>query len=360
MTSPADSEVIEAASGPARSTASMTPVRIWLALMAGLVALIVIVGGATRLTDSGLSITEWNPVTGIIPPLSADDWAVEFEKYRQIPEYVQINRGMSLAEFKFIYWWEWGHRLLGRLVGFAFLIPFVVLLASGHIARSIVPRLLILFALGGLQGFIGWWMVKSGLVGRTDVSQYRLAVHLTLACVIFAALLWTVFSLSRHAGKPEPVMVRRGAGLVLALVFVQIALGALVAGLDAGLTYNTWPLMDGDFIPQGLWLLQPWWVNLTENITTVQFDHRMIAYLLTAAIAIHAWQLLSAGTANARSRALVLVACIAGQMLIGIATLVHVVPLSLGILHQFVALVLLAAAVWNVQESRGAKRLIGA
>jgi cytochrome c oxidase assembly protein subunit 15 len=327
-------------------------------VLAGLVALMVIVGGATRLTDSGLSITEWKPITGAIPPLSAGDWQAEFEKYRQIPEYQQVNRGMSLAEFKTIYWWEWGHRFLGRFVGLVFLIPFLVLVATGHIRKAMMPRLIALFVLGGLQGAIGWWMVKSGLVERTDVSQYRLAVHLTMACIIFAALIWTIFSLSERAGPREPAGVRRGAGFVLVLIFIQIALGALVAGLDAGLTYNSWPLMDGDFIPSGLLMIEPWWLNLTENITTVQFDHRMVAYLLAVAGLAHAWQLWGHGQDGARRRAAALAIAIIVQILIGIATLVHVVPLSLGILHQFGALIVLAIAVWNLQASRGEARLI--
>ena len=221
-----------------------------------------------------------------------------------------------------------------------------------------VPRLAGLFVLGGLQGAIGWWMVKSGLAERTDVSQYRLAVHLTMACVIFAALIWTIFSLSDRAGPREPAGVRRGAGAVLILVFVQIALGALVAGLDAGLTYNSWPLMDGDFVPAGLLMIEPWWLNLTENITTVQFDHRMVAYLLAIFVAAHAWQLWSHNQGSARKRASALTMAIVLQILIGIATLVHVVPLPLGILHQAGALLVLGIAVWNIQASRGKARLI--
>ena len=335
-------------------------VQIWLASVAVLVAAIVIVGGATRLTDSGLSITEWNPITGIIPPLSAADWALEFEKYRQIPEYIEINRGMSLEEFKFIYWWEWGHRFLGRVIGFAFAIPFVLLLIGRKIPRILIPRLVLLFALGGLQGFIGWWMVASGLTERTDVSQYRLAVHLTLACVIFAVLLWTIFGLSPEKRRSEPQAVQRGAYLVIGLIFVQIVLGALVAGLDAGLTYNTWPLMDGDFVPGGLLALSPMWINITENITTVQFNHRMFAYLLTVVVLLHAWQLWRLDTGNARTRAALLVSALAAQVVIGIATLLYVVPLWLGLLHQFGALVLLGISVWSAQESRGEARLISA
>ncbi len=352
-----DTETALAGEAPARVRQHrLRPVRIWLGVIAALVALMVIVGGATRLTDSGLSITEWKPVTGAIPPLSEAHWKAEFEKYQQIPEYRQVNHGMSLAEFKTIYWWEWGHRFLGRLVGVAFLVPFLVLIATGHIRRWMAPRLIGLFALGGLQGAIGWWMVTSGLTERTDVSQYRLAVHLTMACFIFAALIWTVLSLSERADPHASARIRKTAWLVLVLVFVQIALGALVAGLDAGLTYNTWPLMDGDIIPGGLFLVEPWWLNATENITAVQFDHRMFAYLLTAVVLVHAWQLRAAGHGG---RAVALAGAVLLQVLIGIATLLHAVPLSLGILHQAGALLLLAVAVWNVQASRGEARLIG-
>lgn len=342
--------------GERSGSGNSRPVRIWLAVLSVLVALMVIVGGATRLTDSGLSITEWKPVTGAIPPLSAADWQAEFEKYQQIPEYRQINSGMSLDEFKFIYWWEWGHRFLGRFVGVAFLVPFLVLLATGHIRRYMVPRFVALFVLGGLQGAIGWWMVTSGLTERTDVSQYRLAVHLTMACFIFAALIWTIFSLSERAEPRAASGIRRTAWLVLVLVFIQIALGALVAGLDAGLTYNTWPLMDGDFVPEGLLMVEPWWLNLTENITTVQFDHRMVAYLLAIVALVHAWQLRSAGF---NGRAVALFGTVILQIVIGIVTLLHVVPLSLGIVHQAGALLVLTVAVWNVQASRGDMRLIG-
>jgi len=324
-------------------------VRVWLAFVAALVALMVIVGGATRLTDSGLSITEWQPILGAVPPMNEADWGEAFEKYRATPEYQRVNRGMSLDEFKRIYWWEWAHRFLGRVIGLAFLAPFLVLLAVGAIPRRQVPRLAGLFVLGGLQGAIGWWMVRSGLVDRVDVSQYRLAVHLTLACVIFAAILWTIFEATppRHPVAASPGL-RLGAGALLALVLAQIFLGGLVAGLDAGLAYNTWPLMDEQVVPDGLFAASPWWVNPFENVLTVQFNHRVLAYLVALVAVIHAVALWTLG---ARARALALSAAVGLQVALGIATLLHAVPLGLALAHQAGALLLLALAVWNAERA---------
>ena len=320
------------------------PVRIWLFAVAGLVALMVLVGGATRLTDSGLSITEWKPVTGIVPPLSETAWAAEFEKYKAIPEYRFVNRGMSLDAFKTIYWWEWGHRFLGRLIGLAFAIPFLVFLLTGHLRRRHVPAMAGLFVLGGLQGAVGWWMVASGLVDRVDVSQYRLAVHLTLACAIFAALIWVGATFGRPTGKSRE---RPGAGAVLvsALIFVQIFLGGLVAGLDAGMGYNTWPLMEGRVIPDGLAAMTPGWRNLFENALTVQFVHRMMAYVIVIAVLWHALRLWRDGRPGRAARANRLVAATGIQVALGIATLLAQVPMSLALAHQAGALVLLAVAI---------------
>ena len=226
-------------------------IRAWLIAVATLIFVMVIVGGATRLTESGLSIVEWKPVTGTLPPLSDAEWQAEFAKYQAIPQY-QLNRGMTLADFKTIYWWEWTHRFLGRFIGAAFLLPFLWFLWRGWIEPGLRARLWIIFGLGALQGAIGWWMVTSGLAGRVDVSQYRLATHLTLACVIYAAIVWTAVVL--HPAPRSwmaPPRVRVSAVILLALVLVQIYLGALVAGLDAGLIYNTWPLIDGHLVPGG-------------------------------------------------------------------------------------------------------------
>lgn len=315
----------------------------WLYGVAALVFLMVIVGGATRLTDSGLSITEWKPIHGVIPPLSAAEWEEEFAKYREIPEYKLVNRGMDLAGFKTIFWWEWAHRFLGRFIGVAFLLPFVFFLATGRIERSMAPKLVGLFVLGGAQGAIGWWMVASGLVERTDVSQYRLAIHLTLACVIFAAILWVARGLSpdsRGGGSGGA-----SAWWLLGLILLQIFLGGLVAGLDAGLVANTWPLMDGAIIPDGLVVQEPAWRNLFENPVTVQFVHRLVAYLLFGLTALRAIRLRGS---RAGAGASLLFAAVAVQAGLGIATVVTEVPLSFALLHQAGALAVLVIAVFQL------------
>jgi cytochrome c oxidase assembly protein subunit 15 len=329
-----------------RPAAENRAVRRWLYLVALLIVLMVTVGGATRLTDSGLSITEWKPIHGVIPPLNAAEWLEEFDRYRQIPEYQQINRGMSLAEFKGIFWWEWAHRFLGRLIGVFMLVPMIVFFALGRIDRRLAPKVIAIFVLGGLQGAIGWWMVVSGLSVRTDVSQYRLAVHLTLACAIFAYVLWVARGLSPgHAGDARPRFRRTGA-LIVALVILQIFLGGLVAGLDAGMTYNTWPLMDGALIPSGLFSESPAWTNFFENILTVQFNHRLVAYLLLAVTIGHAIQ--ARGTAFAASAA-TLALLVVAQAVLGIATLLLVVPLHMALTHQLGAVAVLGFAVLHLR-----------
>jgi cytochrome c oxidase assembly protein subunit 15 len=327
-------------------------VRIWLWVVALFVVAMIVVGGATRLTESGLSITEWKPVMGIIPPLTEADWLVEFEKYRQIPEYREINRGMSLSDFQFIYWWEWGHRLLGRTVGFVFLIPFLVFAARGWISRPMLPRLGLLFALGGLQGAVGWWMVASGLTERTDVSQYRLATHLTLACVILAATVWFAEGFrERRLRFSEAPVLRRLAAALVGLTLVQIFLGGLVAGLDAGWVYNTWPLMDGALVPDGLLFMDPWWINAFENHMTVQFVHRVGAYALLALAAVN----LAVAYARALERdtirrSMLLLWLVVAQAAVGILTLLFVVPLSLAMLHQFTAAIVLIVATVHARR----------
>jgi len=336
---------------------SATPVRrshraiaIWLLLVAGLVFAMILVGGATRLTDSGLSITEWKPVTGAIPPLSDDAWQSEFDKYQQIPEYQLVNRGMSIGEFKSIYYWEWGHRLLGRLIGVAFLIPFLWFLLMRKIERDRVPRLVVLFVLGGMQGALGWFMVMSGLSDRVDVSQYRLAAHLGLAFVIYAGLVWTALDYLRGTwGLVKPAQNLFGglvAGMAL-LIFLQIIIGAFVAGLDAAFVYNTWPLIDGALVPDGLLSQSPWISNFFENHLTVQFLHRMTAYLVLAGGAglwIYGRRI---GFPKRVQKALnMLLAMIALQVLLGIWTLLAVVPLSLGLLHQAGAVLSLSAVFY--------------
>ncbi|WEK49117.1 MAG: COX15/CtaA family protein [Candidatus Kaistia colombiensis] len=323
-------------------------IRIWLGAVILMVIAMIIVGGATRLTGSGLSITEWKPIHGVIPPIGEVEWQEEFAKYQQIPQYEIVNKGMTVDEFKQIFWWEWGHRLLGRLIGVVFFVPFVLLWMTGRIERRLVPRLLGLFALGGLQGAIGWWMVTSGLVNRISVSQYRLAIHLIIACFILGAAVWISRGLASDRGenRQNATPLKGMATFLVVIVFLQIFLGGLVAGLKAGLTYNTWPLMAGNIIPAGVFDYDPKWRSVFEDVMTVQFDHRIAAYLLFIAALIHAfqaWKLVPRSPAARRARHLALL--VTAQAGIGIATLVAVVPLDLALLHQFGATVVLWAAV---------------
>lgn len=322
--------------------AGLSAIRIWLFFLAFLVLCMVVVGGAVRLTDSGLSITEWQPLLGAIPPLSEADWTIAFEKYRQIPEYALVNNGMSLEEFKFIYWWEWSHRLLGRLIGVAFFLPFLLFWVRGYLTKALAARLAVIFILGGLQGALGWYMVASGLSERIDVSQYRLAAHLVLATIIFGAIVWVALGLGnerRAFGDVRPWF----AMALIALVIAQVGMGGFVAGIDAGMGYNTWPLMDGRLVPNGLWVMSPAWRNIFENALTVQFFHRLIAYVIALCVLIYAWRQRS-------SPALALLAIVFVQITFGILTLLHQVPLSLALIHQGGALVLLATALWNLHS----------
>lgn len=331
---------------------NLAHVRIWLLAVAALVFLMVSVGGATRLTGSGLSITEWQPIMGTVPPLTDADWETAFAKYRQIPQYEHVNRGMSLQAFKAIFWWEWTHRFLGRLVGIAFLVPLLYFLAARQLPRTAMPKLVGLFALGGLQGFIGWYMVSSGLADRISVSQYRLALHLTLAIVILGALVWMALSLDDRRGAAAQACEHRVASAVLVgLVLLQTALGALVAGLKAGFSYNTWPLMDGQLVPGGLSVMQPWYVNLFENALTVQFNHRLVAYALVFAALWHVTSVLQ-DVAGQRIRlsACVLAGAIVAQAALGIATLLARVPLALGLAHQAGAATVFVVAVWHLHR----------
>ncbi len=331
-------------------------IRLWLYGVCVMILAMVVVGGATRLTESGLSITEWKPIHGVIPPLNEAEWQEEFAKYQQIPEYQLINKGMSLGDFQFIFWWEWAHRLLGRLIGVAFFVPMVWFWARGRVEPWLKPRLVAGFLLGGLQGAVGWWMVASGLAERTDVSQYRLATHLTLAIVIFAYL----FYLARRLALSEAgsaAAARHGvlAKALLVLVIFQIFLGGLVAGLNAGLTFNTWPLMDGQLVPKGLFAMSPAWMNFFENVMTVQFQHRMVAYLVTGVVLWQAWRVLRDGAAQAlRMPMKLLLAAIFLQVTLGIATLLKHVPLDYALLHQGVAVLVLALSVeMVVRTARG-------
>ncbi|HEY4403283.1 MAG TPA: COX15/CtaA family protein [Xanthobacteraceae bacterium] len=328
-------------------------IRIWLLAVAALVFAMVAVGGATRLTESGLSITEWQPVAGALPPLSEAQWEAQFDKYKAIPQYQSLNPGMSLPAFKTIFWWEWTHRMLGRLIGVAFLLPFLWFLLKGRVERPLRARLWMIFGLGAFQGAVGWWMVASGLAGRVEVSQYRLAFHLTLAGLIYIALVWTAQGLTPGPRAPAPWRLQLGAKLLLALVLVQIYLGALVAGLRAGLIYNTWPLIDGRLVPAASQLLfnAPWWRNFFENPLTVQFDHRLVAYALMGTAIWHAVDVTRAMPRGAAHRGALALACaITLQAALGILTLLAQAPLWLALMHQGMAMIVLTIAVLHAQR----------
>lgn len=328
-------------------------VRWWLLAVAALIVLMVLVGGATRLTESGLSIVEWKPVTGTLPPLTDAQWHEAFEGYKKIPQYREMNAGMSLHEFKTIFWWEWSHRFLGRFIGIAYLLPFLWFLWRGAFNPELKRRLWVIFGLGGLQGAIGWWMVASGLTHRTEVSQYRLAVHLLLALVIFSAIVWTVRQMRERPRIVAPSRLKITSVALLALTFLQIYFGALVAGLRAGRVYNTWPEIDGAFIPSmaRLFFQEPWWRNLFDNTLTVQFEHRMTAYALLALALWHAIDATRSRVASAViSGAWAMVAAILVQAALGVLTLLNQVPIDLALAHQAVAIVVLTLAVLQVER----------
>jgi cytochrome c oxidase assembly protein subunit 15 len=323
-------------------------VRAWLIALFVLLVALIAVGGATRLTDSGLSITEWRPVLGALPPLSDADWQAEFALYQATPEYQLQNRGMSMAEFQVIYWWEWGHRQLARFIGLVWAVGFLGFAVLRKMPPGWWPRLLLLGVLGGLQGAIGWWMVASGLVGdRVDVAPYRLAIHLGLAFLILGLIAWYVMKLSRpardllQARRATIGGAARWGGVLAALVFVQILLGALVAGLDAGRSYIDWPLMQGGWLPPGMWEMAPAWRNLFENPGTVQFNHRVTGYAL-ALVALIAWAFTRGAPARAPRRAFGwVVLAVWLQAGLGIVTVINSAALPLALGHQAAAVLLL-------------------
>ena len=332
------------------TSAARRGIRIWLGILFVLVMIMIMVGGLTRLTDSGLSITEWKPVTGALPPMNAADWETAFTKYREIPEYQIQNKGMSLSEFKFIYWWEWGHRQLGRFVGLVWAIGFFWFALRRQIPRGWTNRMLALGALGGLQGAIGWWMVSSGLTGTMlDVASYRLATHLGLAFVILGLI--AVFFMQLGRSEAQLLQARRLAearlsgwgGVLLAVAFVQILLGALVAGIDAGRSYTDWPLMAGGFLPPEPFSLSPLWRNFFEDPGLVQFIHRMWGYGLLA-LGIVVWRL-SRNSANTLTRRAFdwMAVLLFGQVVLGIGTVLYVAPVGLALAHQMLAVILWVA-----------------
>jgi cytochrome c oxidase assembly protein subunit 15 len=325
-------------------------IALWLLVCCAMTFLMVSIGGITRLTESGLSITEWQPVSGVLPPLDAAQWQAEFEKYQAIPQYRAVHPDMGLAAFKRIFFWEYLHRLWGRLIGVVFAGPFFYFLARRRIGRRLAPRLAGLFLLGGLQGALGWYMVESGLSQRIEVSQYRLAAHLLAAVVIYAAMLWVALDLlsppAETSGDRRLPALRRGAGAVLGLVLLTLLAGAFVAGLRAGYIYNTFPLMAGGFAPAEYWSLTPWYLNWFENPAAAQLDHRLLAettWVVVTLLWLYGLRLdLRRG---ARSALHALFAAASLQAALGIATLLLVVPLPLAVAHQAGAMLLLTAAL---------------
>ena len=318
----------------------------WLFACCAMVFLTMVVGGVTRLTHSGLSIVEWKPLIGALPPLSETHWLELFSKYQQTPEFIQRNHDMTLDGFKFIFWWEWAHRLSGRLIGVVFFLPYLWFLARGRLRGGLAAKVFGFFILGGLQGAMGWYMVKSGLIDDPRVSQYRLAAHLGLAFLIFGVMGWTGLGiLQPHVTSRVPSLTQRLGIWLVVLAFVMVLSGALVAGLHAGLAYNTFPLMNGHFIPPEILVVEPLWLNFFTNMATVQFDHRMIAWLLMGLIPWFSWRIWTE-TPAARTPAVVLTLWLAVQVSLGIATLLLQVPVALGAAHQAGAMVLFGILIW--------------
>ena len=352
--SPRDSRSAAPASGGLidRHAGARRAVRLWLIVLFAMVAMMIVVGGLTRLTGSGLSITEWRPVTGALPPMNAQDWAREFDKYREIPQYELVNRGMSLAEFKVIYWWEWGHRQLGRAVGLVWAIGFFGFLAMRRMPPGWWPRLLGLGALGGAQGAIGWWMVASGLdEGMIAVASYRLAVHLGLAFIILGLIAWYVMQLGRPDSAlmqarraREPRLVGLATGWIH-FAFLQIVTGALVAGIDAGRAFPEWPLMAGQILPPNAFVLEPLWRNLFENAGLVQFLHRKLGYLLLAFGVFVWWRARRNANRATRGAFAVALAALGAQVVFGIVTVLQAAPWQLAIAHQALAIALFVAII---------------
>jgi cytochrome c oxidase assembly protein subunit 15 len=347
-----EATVQAAHSDAADSDEARRGIRGWLLSLILLSFAMVLVGGATRLTESGLSITEWNLVTGTFPPLSAEAWQSEFDLYRQSPQYELLNEGMSLQSFKTIYWWEWAHRELGRFIGIVYIAGFLWFVGRKAVTLRAAVVLAGVGVLLGLQGVVGWIMVASGLEpGMRAVAPIKLTLHLTLASLFFSALVTLYVRLGGARLELATPGQRLGAWALVALALLQVALGGLVAGHDAGLTYNTWPLMDGRLIPDGLAMLEPLWANAIGNVTTVQFNHRLGAYVLAAAILAYAVATRRRGR-TVLARALLLSLLVLVQVAIGIFTLVTLVPLGLALMHQAMAMILLLVLTWNASVQR--------
>ena len=341
----ADAAPIDAGGAP--GARARTAVAAWLLVCCALVFAMVVVGGVTRLTHSGLSIVEWQPIVGTLPPLDEAQWLETFGKYQLTPEYRKVNHAMSLDEFKGIFWWEYFHRLLGRMIGVVFLLPLLWFWWRGHIDRPLTLKLAGIFVLGGLQGAMGWYMVKSGLVDDPRVSQFRLTAHLSLALAIHAAMLWTALGLLyRDAAAPDAQPLRRSSWIITAVIAYTVVTGGFVAGIRAGFAYNTFPLMNGHLVPPEMFMLEPWHLNFFYNMATVQFDHRLGAWLLAVLVPWLWWKAQrEALTPRANLAISLLLGMLALQIALGIATLLLVVPIALAAAHQGGAVLLLTAAL---------------
>ena len=356
--SPLNPEPANRNSVPDREAAPRRQIAIWLFACCALVFAMVVVGGVTRLTHSGLSIDECKPLVGTLPPLNEAQWLDVFDKYKLTPEYLKVNQGMSLSDFKDIFWWEYFHRLLGRLIGLAYFLPFAWFALRRHIPEGWTGKLLGIFLLGGLQGALGWYMVKSGLVDEPRVSQYRLTAHLGLAVLIYAAMFWVALGLLyprpalQHAA-PEIVRARRQATGLSALIFVMILTGGLVAGIRAGFAYNTFPTMNGHWIPPEIFMLDPWYLNFFNNMATVQFDHRLLAWALAFLVPWFWWRCRGLSlTPRAHTATHLFLAALVLQIGLGLVTLLLVVPIPLAAAHQAGAILLLSAAMWCAHALR--------
>ncbi|MGJ8564119.1 MAG: COX15/CtaA family protein [Alphaproteobacteria bacterium] len=324
----------------------------WLFFVMILVVVMIVLGGATRLTNSGLSITEWKPITGALPPLTHDHWVAEFEKYKQIPEFMAEHPGMDLKGFEFIYFMEWSHRQLGRLIGLAYALPFLYFAIRCRLPRGKTFRFTAVLLLIGLQGVVGWWMVASGLThGRVDVSQYRLAAHLGMAFIILALLYWTWRDQKEEwSFRMSNPVFSLAAPTLAGLVYLQVLAGAFVAGTHSGKAYNTWPLMDGGFVPSGYGAREPFWRNVFENTAAIQFNHRVLAYII---VAMAIWMFMRARkSGQLKAQTGLLLALLVWQVGLGIWTLLAVAPLNLSLLHQFSSILAFLAAIGLMRASR--------
>ena len=337
-------------------TAPEKIIAVWLFVLCGMVFFMVILGGLTRLTHSGLSMVSWRPITGWLPPIGVQEWQSVFDLYKETPEFKKINDGMTIDGFKSIFWLEYSHRLWGRIIGIVFIFPFLFFLFKGRIRRGLAPRLIIILIMGGFQGVLGWYMVKSGLIDNPDVSQYRLVAHLSAAIIIYGFMFWVAMSLVRvrHEVLPDfSIKLLFASIFVTCWIFATIISGGFVAGLDAGLIYNTFPLMDGQFIPDGLWNMQPWHKNLFENVTTVQFNHRVFAEVSLLLIIGLWWYVRRSNVSRLVLRpfqAMLIMVFI--QVTLGILTLMFVVPIFVASLHQLGALILFTFSLWGAHMLR--------